>query len=402
MNASSKTMLVAGFGALMSVVALGLAPQQTTTITPDAPKLAKTLVNECAAIQTGEIVMIEGSTRDTELLENIAIETRKLGAFPFITLGSDRLTRAMYTDVPAKFDSQDPTFGLKLADTVDAMITIDYSEKPDLLADVDSKRLMAHVKAEEPVMKKMLERGVVSVNLGNDLYPTKARAERFGMTQAELAKIFWEGVNCDYKQLQTIGANVKTKLTSGKTVHVTAPNGTDFTVDVTSRPVFVSDGVVSSEDRYAKGPACQVWLPAGEVYVTPVSGTAKGTFVADSFYFEGNRIEGLTFKFDGGKLTTFTAKSGDLTKLKARYDAAPTGKEVFAMLDLGINPKVTVPANSKMVTWMGAGTISIGFGNNFWAGGDNTTPFDVSAHLLNGTLTIDGTKLIDQGKLTTN
>lgn len=396
-----RRMSTAGLAAGIVLVTVGFAPQAartTSSTTDDNAKLATTLVNTCAGIKSAEVVWIEGSTRDTELLENLAVECRKIGAHPFITLGSDRLTRMLCTEVPAKFDTQEPTFGLKLAETVNAVISIEYAEKPDLLADIDPNRLMTRTKAGQPVQKKMRDRNVVNVGLGNDLYPTKARAERYGIPQDALARIFWNGVNVDYKQLQTIGANVQKKLANCKTVHITAPNGTDLTVQVTQRPVFVSDGVVSYDDRTSGGPATQVWLPAGEVYVTPVPGTATGTFIADHFDFEGKHIEGLTLKFENGKLMTFTAK-GDITALKKNYDAAPAGKELFAFVDLGINPNVTVPANSRMTTWMGSGAISIGVGGNTWAGGDNTTPFDLSARMNNGTLTVDGTKLIDAGKL---
>jgi leucyl aminopeptidase (aminopeptidase T) len=134
------------------------------------------------------------------------------------------------------------------------------------------------------------------------------------------------------------------------------------------------------------------------VYLAPVAGTAEGTFVADTFYFEGKRIEGLTFKFSKGKLTSFTAK-GDIKAFQEHYDAAPAGREAFAAIDFGINPDVEVPSGSKMVTWMAAGTVSVGIGNNVWAGGDNSVPFDVFAHLMGATVTVDGTRIIDAGKL---
>ena len=398
MMSSRKRLVALGLGAALAAGVLGLAPQETRKTPIDNAQVARRLVNVCAGIRQGDLVLVNGGTRDVELLENIAIEIRKLGAHPIITLGSDSLTRAMFTDVPAKFDTQEPTFQVKLAETIDAFISIDFSEQPDLLADIDSPRLAAHSKAFEQVHKTMLERGVVNVHLGNGLYPTASLARQFGISKSELSTIFWSGVNVDYSRLQNIGANVRTKLTAGRSMRITAPNGTDLTLQITERPVFVSDGVVSSEDRYAGGPASQVWLPAGEIYVTPVPGTARGTFIADNFFFEGKRIAGLTLKFEEGRVTAMTAKS-DITKLKQRYDAAPPGKEVFSAVDIGINPNVHVPAGSQMVTWMEAGTISVGIGNNAWAGGENTVPFDLFAHLTGGTLRVDGRKIVDQGRL---
>ncbi len=385
-----------GLGTLVLGVATGLVAQQPTTT--DTVKVADTLVNQCANIRFGESVWINGGTRDQQMLEDIAVEVRKLGAHPLITIGSDRLTRNLFTEVPARFDTQEPSFALTLAETVDAVISVDFTERLDLLADVPAERLTNQTKSFEPVHEKMRQRGVLQVHLGNGLYPTTARARQFGITQNELSRVFWSGVNTNYDRLQSTGARVKNILASGRTVRITAPNGTDLTVEIAQRPVFVSDGVISSDDRYAGGPACQVWLPAGEVYVTPVPKTARGTFVADTFFFEGKRIDGLKLVFSEGKLTSMTAQS-DITALRERYDAAPAGRDVFAALDIGINPDVKAPTGSRMVTWMAAGTISIGIGNNTWAGGDNDVPFDLFAHLTNGKLTVDRQTLVDRGKL---
>ncbi|MCH8824534.1 MAG: aminopeptidase [Planctomycetes bacterium] len=385
-----------GLGILAVGVASGLVAQQPATT--NTANVADTLVNQCANIRFGELVLIKGGTRDQQMLEDIAVEVRKLGAHPLITIGSDSLTHKMLTEVPAKFDTQDPSFALKMAETVDAVISVDFTERLDLLADVSAERLTNQNKTFEPVYKKMLERGVLQVHLGNGLYPTTARAKQFGITKSELSRIFWNGVNTDYDRLQSTGARVKNILASGQTVRIIAPNGTDLTVEITQRPVFISDGVISSEDRYAGGPACQVWLPAGEVYVTPVPKTARGTFVADNFFFEGKHIKGLKLMFRDGKLTSMTSKS-DITALQERYQAAPEGRDVFAAIDIGINPSVQTPSGSRMVTWMAAGTISIGIGNNTWAGGDNDVPFDLFAHLTNGKLTVDRKTIVDRGKL---
>ena len=402
-HARSTKVLTLGAGAVAAAVALGMAPQATksSSTSPDYAKLANTLVNTCAGLKAEEVVLIEGGARDIELLENLAVECRKIGAQPFILLGSDRLDRMMYTEVPAEYDTQKPKFAKKLAEMVEATITIDYHERPGLLADIDPQRIMARQKTMQPVMKEMMDKNVVSVHLGNDLYPTRARAERFGISQQDLAKIFWDGVNVDYNQLQTIGSIVQGKLVRGKELRITAANGTDVTVEINNRPTYVSDGVVSYDDRTSGGPSCQVWLPAGEVYLTPEPGKATGTFVADHFDFEGKSIEGLTLKFERGKLTSMTAK-GDISALKRKYEAAPEGKELFSAINFGINPNVVTPPNSKFTSWVAAGTVSIGFGNNLWAGGNNDVPFEFFARLPNATVTIDGVKFIDQGKLITN
>ncbi|MDA0803963.1 MAG: hypothetical protein O2819_09495 [Planctomycetota bacterium] len=91
---------MAGIAAAAAIAALGWAPQTVNRgAAPDQAKLAKTLVVECGGFQPSDIVLIEGGSRDIELLENLAIEVRKLGGEPMISIGSDRLSRAQPPDV---------------------------------------------------------------------------------------------------------------------------------------------------------------------------------------------------------------------------------------------------------------------------------------------------------------
>jgi len=382
---------------LLAISMEGSSPQKGTGT--DYEALAQKLVNQCASIREGDQVLIYGGVRDIELLENLAVHVRKLGAFPLVTFGSDRMTRRMYTDVPTKYDSQTPELDLKLANLITAQIGVDWNETQGLLADIPPERLAAVGKAFQPVSELTLKRNVRQVSLGNGLYPTTERARQFGISQEELSKIFWGGVNADYAKLQTTGEWVKTALAQGKEVHLTNPNGTDLKMRIEGRPVFVSDGVISADDMKRGGPACQVWLPAGEVYLAPVAGTAEGKVVVDRQFFQGKEIQGLTLTFKAGQLTAMTAKSG-IEPLTAAYEASGAGRESFAFIDIGINPNVRLAPGSRMVGWMPAGMITVGIGNNTWTGGENNVSFGLINFLPGSTLKVDGKVLVVNGSLT--
>lgn len=360
--------------------------------------LAQKLVDQCANIQEGDFVMISGGVRDIELLENIVINVRKLGAFPLLTIGSDRITRRSYTEVPEKYDTQVPEADLKLLGFVDAIISVDYSETIGLLADIPVERFVKRGKAYEPVNELISKRNIKGVNLGNGLYPTEASAKQFGMTQNELSDLFWKGVNVDYSKLEATGKAVQAVLAAGKEVQITNPNGTDLKVRIEKRPVIVSDGVLSDEDLKKGFASSQVYLPAGEAYLAPVPGSAEGKIVVDRQFYQGKEITGLTLTFKAGKLTSMTANSG-LEPLKKLYDAAEPGKEEFAFIDLGLNPNVQVKAGSKMVAWMPAGMVTIGIGNNMWAGGENKNAYSLTSFLPGSTLKVDGKVLVENGML---
>jgi leucyl aminopeptidase (aminopeptidase T) len=278
------------------------------------------------------------------------------------------------------------------------MIDIDSTESDAVLADIPAERLSARTDANLKIAETSLKRNVRQVHLGNGMYPTETRAKQFGLTKAELAKLFYDGLNVDHDKMQATGEAVRKALAGGKKVHIITPEGTDLDVEIVNRHSFVSDGVLSDDKLKKGGAACQVWLPAGEVYLTPVPGTAQGKVVVERLLWEGKEVLGLSLTFKKGKLTEMKAKSG-LERLQAVYDAAGAGRDEFSYLDVGINPAVRLPKKCPDGVYMEAGTITVGIGNNVWAGGENKSAFTIGCFLRGGTLQIDGKALVEDGSL---
>src|SRR5439155_944733 len=113
----------------------------------DYKELAHRLVAQNAGIHAGDLVLVTGGTRDLELLEDVAAEVAHVGGHPLIAIGSDRLTRMMYDEVPAKYDAGAAAFDTKLAGFVTAVIAVDYNESPGVLERVPPARLAARAKA---------------------------------------------------------------------------------------------------------------------------------------------------------------------------------------------------------------------------------------------------------------
>lgn len=365
----------------------------------DLEQLAQRLVTQSAAVKEGEIVLISGRPSDAELLENIAVNVRKVGGFPLVTYSSDRLTKRLFFDVPEKYDAQADLLGSKLADIANVTISLGNVTSENLFEGADPKRMAARNKADEPVMQKFLHK-VRSIEVGNNLYPTSWRAQRYGMSEEELAKIFWDGVNLDYSTLQARGEQVKAVLAGGSEVHITNPNGTDLKLNVKGRPVLVSDGVVTADDMKAGAVASSAYLPAGEVYTTPVPGSAEGKVVNTRTYFRGKEVNNLTLTVAGGKVTAMAGEGPGYADLKAEYDAIDDArKNELSFVDFGFNPNVKLPANSTVGTWVPAGSVTVGTGVNMWAGGENSVPYGLVIFLPGSTVTLDGKPIVENGVL---
>lgn len=358
---------------------------------------AEKVVAQSASVKDGDLVLISGSDEDLPLLEDIAVEVRKLGADPLVTMASQRLGRRFYDEVPAKYDSRQPEMDMKLVGMIDVFIGTEFGEGRTFKG-VPAERMAARGKAAAPVQALARKRGVRSVYLGNGLYPSAERAEQFGISREQLSTLMYSGIDADYDALQSTGEQVSKVLAGGKELRITNPNGTDFRVGITGRPVTISDGVISAADRKKGSAATSVWLPAGEVFLTPVPGTANGVVVSEEDYILGERVEGLRLEFKDGKLTSMTARAG-IEPLKAMYEVAGPGKDLPGVIDIGINSAVRAPQQKALRVWSQAGTVTVVVGNNTWAGGDNEVEFGVIGSSPKSTVTVDGKPLVQDGKL---
>jgi len=373
------------------------APKKTAAY--DAEAVSNRIITQVAGVKESDVVFINGGVRDFELLEDLNTDTRKVGAFPLLSLSSDRMAKKYYEEVPEKYDTQAPDFDLKLATLPTVAINVDSNETEGILSDVSPTRLANTAKTGVPVGELFQKRNVRQVEIGNDLYPTDWRAKRYGVSLDDLTKTFWSAVNADYSGVQATGEKVKATLSAGKELHITSPEGTDLKVKIDARPFFVSDGIISAEDVQKGGPAVSVFLPAGEVYTTPVPNSAEGKIMIPQDFFRGKEMTNVAIIIVGGKVTSLTGSGPGFDAMKKEYDATTDpGKDLFSYIDFGINPNLKIWPASKVGNWVQAGMVSVGTGINTWAGGDNKSTFGLGGHLGGCTVTLDGQTIIEKGE----
>jgi leucyl aminopeptidase (aminopeptidase T) len=356
--------------------------------------LANQLVSENTRVHKGDLVQLAGCPADIGLLEDLAVAVRRQGGHPLITISSDGLLRRFYDDVPATFDSQPAAFDLKLAAIIDVRIQTEFNDDA-ALAGISAERVESVSRGQREVYALLRKRKVRLLWLGNGLYPTRSRARHAGLALPELESLFRAGLDADPRTLRTTGERVRKVLAAGKTVRITSASETDLTLEIGGRPITISDGILNETSEHGIAPPW-TWLPAGEVYVVPVPGSANGKIVLDRYLFEGKEVHGLTLTVRAGKLVDLRVESGG-EALQAAYKAAEAGKETVSSLDLGINPNVRLPKNSLLQTNVPAGMVTVAFGNNTWAGGDIKIPFTLPLYIADGTLTVDGAPLIERG-----
>jgi leucyl aminopeptidase (aminopeptidase T) len=113
--------------------------------------------------------------------------------------------------------------------------------------------------------------------------------------------------------------------------------------------------------------------------------------------YMGKWVGGIRLDFKGGILTNYKATQ-NAAHFKASYDKATGEKDRIATIGVGLNPKARIGFMQDGIT---AGAVTVAIGGNDDIGGANKTDFYFPGILTKATLTVNGNKIVQNGKLTT-
>lgn len=381
------------------IVASLLFAASAVAAPPKPAEIAKRLV-QSAGVGPGDVVRVGGNPRDIPLLTAIAVEVEKAGGTSFYDLTSEESIRRICAEVPQERDADNAAAAMKLlsAETVD--ISVSTGIAPGQCSAVSPARLAARGNAFQGVNEAFNRAGIRAINLGNGLEPADWRAKRFGVTPAQLSTLYWSGIGVDPAKLKAAAAPVTKALGVGKQLTISAANGTKVTMSIEGRKVLFSDGQVTPE-MAKKGQTYTAWLPAGDVYITPVPGSAEGTVVLDRQWYQNSPIDGLTLTVKGGKVVAMTGKGAGYEKFKAAYEASKGAKDAVSVVNIGVNPSLRAPPGSKVNATPVWGVVSFFTGDNSWAGGSDVSSWSSIGFIPAATVTVDGATLVHQGQLVT-
>jgi leucyl aminopeptidase (aminopeptidase T) len=204
-----------------------------------------------------------------------------------------------------------------------------------------------------------------------------------GVTEDMLARL----MACDFPTLQRRSARLAQLLTDADEAHVTGPDGTDLRLDLTGRDGIADDGDLTARQAFGN-------LPCGEGFISPLSG--DGRFASGSLAGIGlPEGEPPILTIHNGRLTEATAPEGE--RLLAALTAAGDQGTNLAELGIGTNEKATLTGNvledEKIL-----GTVHVAFGASAGIGGTVSVPVHLDCLILEPTLDVGGTRVIEQGR----
>jgi leucyl aminopeptidase (aminopeptidase T) len=368
---------------------------------PDLVAIAKRIVISSVHVKSGEVVVIEGGKHTIPLMENIAIEAQKKGAFAQIILDSDRVIRSHALDTPEQYLALEPRYWAEWLKTVDVYITLPPADDIRALdAGVPQSRIATLGKANEFLAALIPSMKFREIDI---TYPTLARGVSFGIDGPTYVNMVFGAMAADADAMSARGNQIKTLLAKAKSIRITTPSGTDLTLEMNGGPALLDTGTISEEAAKSSNFSMRdTALPSGTLTVIPSNATGKVHVHRAMCRFETMRD--LTFTFQDGTMQNFRTASG-----KACWDSivagtgGPFGR--ISWLQIGLNPAWLAHEENGAAYYPGpgAGLITLGIGDNQYLGGSIKTAgnFNFGFPLTNATLLIDGKKVVDSGKFIT-
>ena len=247
----------------------------------------------------------------------------------------------------------------------------------------------------KPVERAMIASDVVLAPTTYSLTHTQARlrASRAGARVATMPMITEEmmcrgAMLADYHDVSRLTKRVADLLTEASEVEVITPAGTDLVLDISGREACPDTGIFHNPGDWGN-------LPAGEAFIAPVEGKARGRIVVD-----GSMVDTLSatieIKVENGLATRISGRpAGRLIKMLE--EAGPRAYNL-AEFGIGTNPKARLMGNvledEKVL-----GTCHVAFGDNSTFGGKVLAGIHVDGILLRPTVKLDGKIIMEKGRL---
>ncbi len=251
---------------------------------------------------------------------------------------------------------------------------------------------------EEPppvIAAAMAAADVVFMPTSKSLSHTRARREA-GERGARIASmpmitpdIMARTLSADYRAIDQRNASLHGLLSGGDEVRLTNPAGTELTFSIADRELHRDGGINHHPGDFAN-------LPAGEVYCSPVEGTAEGVLVIDgSMAPLGLLDEPLQLIIRAGLVREILgASAGELEEVIDPYGEPARN---IAELGIGTNEKAILTGNTLEDEKI-LGTCHIAIGDNSTFGGAVSVASHLDGVLLEPTLIVDGKTLLQAGE----
>lgn len=357
-------------------------------------RLAQVLVRYSLDVRPGNLVAIHGGIEATPLLLEVYRETLRAGGHPQFNLELEEAREIYLKEANnAQLDFVSPVTRL-INEQYDRLLYVDAETNTRRLSRVDPVRAARRRKAHNEVDTIWSQRAAQGLmRWCYTQYPTQAYAQDAHMSLGDYCEFVFNACMLNdpdpIARWQEMAAQQKTLiawLQGHKQAHILAED-TDLTLSIEGRPFLGCDGHVN--------------FPDGEIYTSPIEGSAQGTirFTLPTGY-DGRAVDDIRLRFADGRVIEAHAATGEdylLSMLNIDEGARRIGEFAF-----GMNYGIREATRNILYDEKIGGTIHLALGRSYpESGGLNVSAlhWDMVCDLRQqGEVWIDGELFLQNGR----
>jgi aminopeptidase len=361
---------------------------------PRVDKLADVLVDYSVAVQTGDRVMVQGSTTAEPLLKAIIVKVLQAGGHPFMRVGlsgMDEIHFRYASDEQLQYVPEP----LKLVmETYDKFISVRALENTKAMSGIDPTKVVLKQQAQADLMKTFMARAAAGeVRWVGTQYPTNAHAQDADMSLTDYEDFVFGACLPEiddpvgyWTRFSAWQQKIVEWFKGKDKVHVTGP-GTDLSLCVAGRSFVNCDGREN--------------MPDGEVFTGPIEDSVEGhVLFSYPAVYKGREVEGVRLWFEKGRVVKATADKNQEYLLQMLD--TDEGSRYVGEFAIGTNKGITRFTRSTLFDEKINGTFHMALGKGFPESGsvnESAIHWDMVCDLRDGgEIRVDDTLMYTNGE----
>jgi leucyl aminopeptidase (aminopeptidase T) len=356
---------------------------------------ARTILREYVRLRPGERVTVEGWTQTLAYANAFVLEALRLGGRPLLLYQDEPTYWAAAAEVPASRLAQLGEHRRAALERTDVFVSFFGPSDRERFHSLPTSVLFRLGEYQDATYEAAAKAGARAVQMAvGRVSPASARM--YGVEESPWREELLDATLVDAGAMRRRARSLVQRLSRGREMAITHPNGTRLDLRLKGRRPVASDGTVAKAST--KGSWTLVTLPAGVVSVALDESFAEGTFrsnVTSACGLSGpvGEFADGRWTFDGGRLARFTYREGQ-TQFEQSYGHAGRGRDRPASLSVGLNPRIV---RAPLLEDQALGTVSMHIGRNDHLGGGTKVPWWAWLFLRGADLTIDGHVVLRSG-----
>jgi aminopeptidase len=353
---------------------------------PRLEQYAKLLVETCVDVQPGWQVIVSGEYPGRPLIEEVARQVAKRGAYALVRVGGLGANREWLKHAPMELVEKAAPLDLQQLEQCDALVFVEAPENTRDLAAVPQERLLAGQAAIRPALERFFAHDVPWVGCQ---FPTPALAQDAGMGTAEFEDFLYGACLLDWDAERERMQRYADRFDAAEEVRIVGA-GTDVRLSLAGRSMKVDAGGAN--------------IPGGEFFGCPVEDSAEGVIEFSEFpaVVVGRELRGIRLRFEAGRVVDASADTDEEFLLETLD--TDDGARRLGELGIGCNPGITRYMKNTLFDEKIDGTVHLALGNGMPdLGGKNVSSihWDIVKDLREGgRIELDGEVVQENGAWT--